>query len=241
MHPPFSGLLSAVAKAGGITEPDQLNFDNPSSLIAGEDLLDRIYRAVRDSSSTTGSNFLNTTLLVTFDEHGGTYDHVPPPAAVPPDGSGPGQFGFNFDRSGVRIPTVAISAWIPERTVVTDEYRSTSLLSTMRERWDLGAPLTARDADARSFAGVSSLTVPRPQENWPDVVARPVPVLPPSAQSLDAQLGLLGMSLVQAVLGLGAGLGASVPSLDPRAPLTGTDALALAHDVLGDVFPAMRS
>ncbi|MBP8212059.1 MAG: hypothetical protein KAY11_21040 [Ilumatobacteraceae bacterium] len=241
MHPPFSGLLSAVAKAGGITEPDQLNFDNPSSLIAGEDLLDRIYRAVRDSSSTTGSNFLNTTLLVTFDEHGGTYDHVPPPAAVPPDGSGPGQFGFNFDRSGVRIPTVAISAWIPERTIVTDEYRSTSLLSTMRERWDLGAPLTARDADARSFAGVSSLTVPRPQENWPDVVARPVPVLPPSAQSLDAQLGLLGMSLVQAVLGLGAGLGASVPSLDPRAPLTGTDALALAHDVLGDVFPAMRS
>ncbi len=111
----------------------------------------------------------------------------------------------------------------------------------MRERWDLGAPLTARDADARSFAGVSSLTVPRPQENWPDVVARPVPVLPPSAQSLETQLGLLGMSLVQAVLGLGAGLGASVPSLDPRAPLTGTDALALAHDVLGDVFPAMRS
>ena len=241
MHPPFGGLLSAVAKGRGIAEPDQLQFDNPSSLIAGEDLLNRIYRAVKNSSAPRGSNFLNTTLLVTFDEHGGTYDHVPPPSAVPPDGSGPGQFGFTFDRSGVRIPTVAISAWIPERTVVTAEYRSTSLLATMRERWNLGAPFTARDASARSFAGVASLAAPRPQEDWPDATARPVPEMPPSVQPLDAQLGLLGMSLVQAVLGIGASLGATIPRLDPNAPLTGTEALALAHDVLGDVFPAMRS
>lgn len=241
MHPPFGDLLSAVAKAGGIGEPDQLRFDNPSSLIAGEDLLDRVYRAVRDSSAPTGSNHLNTTLLVTFDEHGGTYDHVPPPSAVPPDASGAGQFGFNFDRSGVRIPTVAISAWIPERTVVTAEHRSTSLLATMRERWNLGAPLTARDASARSFAGVCSLASPRPQEDWPDVAARPVPAMPLSVQPLDAPLGVLGLSLVEAVLGIGAGLGATVPTLEPHAPLTATDAIALAQDVLGDVFPLMRS
>jgi hypothetical protein len=89
-----------------------------------------------------GSNHLNTTLLVTFDEHGGTYDHVPPPDAVPPNGT-PGQMGFTFNRSGVRIPTLAISAWIPERTVIRDEYRATSLLATMRERWNLGAPFSA--------------------------------------------------------------------------------------------------
>lgn len=108
MHPPFSGLLSAVAKAGGITEPDQLNFDNPSSLIAGEDLLDRIYRAVRDSSSTTGSNFLNTTLLVTFDEHGGTYDHVPRPQPYRPTDPGPA--------SSASTSTVPVYVYRPSRS-----------------------------------------------------------------------------------------------------------------------------
>jgi phospholipase C len=84
---------------------------------------------------------------VTFDEHGGTYD---PRRATPGDPAGPGspagQFGFTFNRSGARIPTLAISAWIPERTVATDEYRTTSLISTLRERWNLGSPFTARDA-----------------------------------------------------------------------------------------------
>ena len=109
---------------------------------------------------------------MTFDEHGGTYDHVPPPPAVPPDGTGAsGQFGFTFSRSGVRIATLAISAWIPERTVVNDEFRATSLLATMRERWSLGEPFSARDASALSFADVFTLTSPRPQEDWPAVRA----------------------------------------------------------------------
>ena len=177
MHPPFGGVVATMAKAKGL-DAEGLHFDPPSSLIAGEDLLARIYDAIRSSSSTTGSNHLNTTLLVTFDEHGGTYDHVPPPAAVPPDGNGtPGQMGFTFDRSGVRIPTLAISAWIPEKTVVNAEHRATSLLATMRERYNLGDPFSAREASAPSFADVFTLTTPRPQEDWPEVVARPVPVM----------------------------------------------------------------
>lgn len=120
MHPAYSMLTPG------------LNSDPPSSLIGGEDLLARLYNAIRSSSSPTGSNYLNTTLLVTFDEHGGTYDHVAPPPATPPGPAAPaGQFGFTFNRSGVRIPTLAISAWIPERTVATDEYRATSLISTL--------------------------------------------------------------------------------------------------------------
>ena len=112
MHPPFDLLLPG------------LTFDPPSSLLGGEALLASVYNAIRSSSSATGSNYLNTTLLVTFDEHGGTYDHVPPPSAVPPHaGAAPGQWGFTFDRSGVRIPTLAISAWIPERTVINEEHR----------------------------------------------------------------------------------------------------------------------
>ena len=119
----------------------------PSSLIGGEALLARIYDAIRSSSSPTGSNYFNTLFMVVFDEHGGTYDHVPPPAADPPDPAGPaGQMGFTFDRLGIRLPAIAISPWIPEKTVVNDTYHHTSVIRTMRERWNLGAPLTARDA-----------------------------------------------------------------------------------------------
>jgi phospholipase C len=62
-------------------------------------------------STEAGSNYANMLFLVSFDEHGGTYDHVPPPSAPPPDPAAPpGQMGFRFDRSDVRIPILAISA-----------------------------------------------------------------------------------------------------------------------------------
>jgi phospholipase C len=229
MHPAF-GMLTP-----GLT------WDPPSSLIGGEDLLARLYNAVRSSSSPTGSNYLNTTLLVTFDEHGGTYDHVTPPPAAPPDASAPtGQFGFTFDRSGVRIPTVAISAWIPERTIVTEQRRSTSLISTMRERWDLGAPFSGRDATARSFSTVFTLDKPRAPSNWPDIIARPVEPMPEPLMPLDAPLNGLGKSLIGGVLALGKGMGITVPVMSPDTPITGAEAIAMCQDVLGDLFPAMR-
>ena len=96
--------------------------------------------------------------MVTFDEHGGTYDHVPPPAVLPPDPAAPaGQMGFRFDRSGVRVPAIAVSPWIGEQTVINDEYRHTSVIRTLRERWQLGAPLTARDGAAPDLAPVLNL------------------------------------------------------------------------------------
>ena len=227
--------------AGG-RRGEGLHFDPPSSLIAGEDLLARIYNAIRNSSAPTGSNHLNTTLLVTFDEHGGTYDHVPPPAVPPPDSSAPApQFGFAFDRAGIRIPTLAISAWIPQRAVVSEEHRATSLISTMRERWNLGPPLSGRDATARSFSPIFTLDVPRAQSDWPDVVARPVEPMPETLMPLDAPLNGLGKSLFNGVLALGKGMGATVPEMSPDAVITGAEAIAMGQEVLGDLFPAMRS
>jgi hypothetical protein len=116
-----------------------------------------------------------------YDEHGGTYDHVPPPAVPPPGPAAPaGQLGFAFDRSGARVPAIAISPWIPERTVVNAEYRHTSFIRPLRERWQLGAPLTARDAAARDISPVLSLDRPRPPEDWPEVFPRPVPPFDPA-------------------------------------------------------------
>jgi phospholipase C len=241
MHPPAGALLRALGEKAGADDAASLHIDPPSSLLGGEDLLARIYDAVRASASPDGSNHLNTTLLVTFDEHGGTYDHVPPPPATPPDGNGaPGQFGFTFNRSGVRIPTLAISAWIPQRTVITGQYRATSLLATMRERWNLGAPLTARDASARSFAGIFTLDTPRGQDDWPEISARPVPVMPETMVPLDAPIGMLGKALLSAVLGLAKGLGKTVPDLRPEDTITGAQAIAIGREAVGEIFPSIR-
>ena len=147
--------------------------DPPSSILGGEELLARVYSAIRASSTEAGSNFANTLFLVAFDEHGGTYDHVPPPRVPPPDPAAPaGQMGFRFDRSGIRIPTLAVSAYIDPRTVVTREYRNISLIRTLRERFALGPPLTGRDTVAADIAPILTRNTPRAQEDWPEVTAR---------------------------------------------------------------------
>jgi phospholipase C len=229
MHPAF-GMLTP-----GLT------WDPPSSLIGGEDLLARLYNAIRSSSSPTGSNYLNTALLVTFDEHGGTYDHVVPPPAAPPDPASPaGQFGSTFDRSGVRIPTLAISAWIPERTVITQEHRATSLISTLRERWNLGGPFTGRDAMARSFSPIFTLDQPREQADWPNILARPVEPMTEPLMPLAAPLNGLGKALFGGLMALGEEMGVTVPDVAPEAVITGEQAIGMGHDMFGDLFPAMR-
>jgi phospholipase C len=149
---------------------DDLRIPPPDTLLGGEQLLAEVYGAVRTSETSGGSNWSNTALLVTFDEHGGTFDHVPPPSAVPPSGTPePGEHGFRFDRSGVRVPSVLVSAWVPEGELVADVFRSTSLISTLREWWQLGDPMTHRDASAPSFVSVLNRTTPTLPEAWTDV------------------------------------------------------------------------
>jgi phospholipase C len=232
MHPAFDALF-----------PDMM-LDPPSALLGGEALLAKIYTAVRSASSPRGSNAYNTLLMVTFDEHGGTYDHVPPPAVPPPDPAAPaGQFGFTFDRSGVRVPAIAISPWIPERTVVNAEYRHTSVIRTIRERWQLGAPLTARDAAARDISPVLSLDRPRPPEDWPDVFPRPVPPFDPAQISPDARLRALPKAAFAALLELAkqrADRVAAAPD-PPGVDALHADAVTFIVHAFGDLFPGLRT
>ena len=173
------------------------------ALLGGEALLAKVLAAVRSASSPRGSNAYNTLLIVTFDEHGGTYDPCPPPPILPPDPAAPvGQMGFAFDRLGVRVPAIAISAWIPERTVIDAEYRHTSVIRTIRGRWQLGAPFTARDAAARDISPVLSLDSPREPLWWPEVFPRPVPPFDPAQISPEARLRTLPKAAFFAVLEL---------------------------------------
>lgn len=227
MHPPFNALFRG------------LSVDPPSSLLGGEAYLAKIYNAIRASSTSGGSNFANTLLLVTFDEHGGTYDHVPPPRVPSPIPSAPaGQMGFRFDRSGIRIPTIAISAYIDSRTIVNEEFRSTSLIRTLRERWALGGPLTARDAMAADIAPILTRETPRPQEDWPDVVARPVPPLAETAVRLDRPLPPLGKYLLGTVLAFEQLWTGQAPTINVN-EVTGREALAYFDQFQATTFPGI--
>ena len=226
MHPPSNAMIPSF------------DVDLPSSLLGGEALLAKVYNSVRASASPNGSNVYNTLLMVTFDEHGGTYDHVPPPPVASPDPSGPaGQYGFTFDRSGIRVPAIAISPWIAERTVVNDEHRHTSVIRTLRERWSLGAPLTARDANARDLTPLIALGTPRAPEDWPDVQTPPVPTYDQSMAPLDKPLTTMQKGGIFAVLSLAKDLGYTVPDLALDTEVSGAQAIAMLDDLLPRIFP----
>jgi phospholipase C len=85
----------------------------------GEVFIASIYNAIRQNLDLWKS----TALLITYDEHGGIYDHVPPPSCIPDGFHAPltdtGGVPFAFDRLGVRVPSILVSPWIAKRTVVT--------------------------------------------------------------------------------------------------------------------------
>ena len=137
-----------------------------SDVRAGDKLVQDVYDAIRTSKSTRGSNAMNTALVITFDEHGGTYDHVPPPGAVPPDRSGPGEMGFLFDRLGVRVPAIVVSAYTARNTVIHDEMHHGSVINTVCRQHGL-APLTLRDQTANPIFNAINLVEPRQPYTWP--------------------------------------------------------------------------
>lgn len=141
---------------------------------AGEKLLHEVYTAIRTSAAATGSNALNTMLLVTFDEHGGCYDHVPPPAAVPPGPLADPEMGFGFDRLGVRVPAIAISAWTQAGTIIHHEMHHGAAIATLCRKHGL-EPLTARDARARDLTNAFNLAEPRQPWDWPKTTPQYVP------------------------------------------------------------------
>jgi phospholipase C len=126
----------------------------------GEQLIHDVYYALYN-----GPNWNQTLLIITYDEHGGCYDHVPPPlGAVPPDNSA-GEDGFDFTRFGPRVPTVLVSPLIAAGTVFRVAANAmpldhTSILKTVELRWNVPA-LTARDAAAPDVGAVLSLATPR--------------------------------------------------------------------------------
>jgi phospholipase C len=137
------------------------NSQHPAYDVAlGEQFINDVYESLRG-----GPGWAQTLLVITYDEHGGCYDHVPPPSGAAPPDDTTGEFGFDFTRFGVRVPAVLVSPLIAPGTVFrvpagTTPLDHTSILKTVQQRWGL-PPLTARDAAAPSFADVLTLATAR--------------------------------------------------------------------------------
>lgn len=131
------------------------DYHPPTDIRSGEKFLAEVYNAVRKSPQ-----WETTALLILFDEHGGTYDHVPPPSTVAPDDY-PGEFGFEFDRLGVRVPAIVVSPLVERGTVIEDTFHNASVLATMQQVLGLGDPLTERVRSAPTLDAVFNRSSPR--------------------------------------------------------------------------------
>jgi phospholipase C len=157
--PNYAFLEPQWGSSGNSQHP---NYD----MAKGEQFLHDVYYALYNSPS-----WQDTLLIITYDEHGGCYDHVPPPEnAVPPDDA-VGEQGFDFKRFGVRVPTVLISPLIeagsvfrpspaPGSTSPVTPCDHTSILATLAQRFGLPS-LTRRDAAAPSVGEIITRTTPR--------------------------------------------------------------------------------
>ncbi len=128
---------------------------------AGELFMASIYNAIKQNARLWAS----TALLIVYDEHGGIYDHVPPPACAPDQFSASANdtgtgMEFKFDRLGVRVPAILVSPWIPKGTVVNRVFDHASIPATIT-KFFLGtySPRSPRETNADVFIEPNTQTV----------------------------------------------------------------------------------
>jgi len=184
---PISNFFTDVA-AGTLpdyclVEPDYgtQSEENPQNIAVGEEFAASVINAV-----INGPDWDRTLLILTYDEHGGYYDHVPPPAAIPPDSipptlEDPRENPFDgFARYGFRVPFAIVSPWARRHYVSHRVFDHTSILKLAETKWNLPA-LTYRDANALPM--LDMLDFRRPAFAEPPKLAQPRAVSDPSALS----------------------------------------------------------
>lgn len=205
----------------------------PHDVYAGESFLYDIWNAV-----STSPAWPETLLVITYDEHGGTYDHVLPPAnAVAPDAaSNPGDQNFAFDSFGVRVPAVVVSPYIAPGTVFRSSnatpYDHTSILATLRDWLDIApADMLASQRVAAAPTLAPLLTLDTPRADLPAITAPPASGF--IATNLARPLNDLQKSLVSGT--------ARRSGLDPAATLgampTRQHAVDFFHNLLASGQP----
>ena len=135
--------------AEGFVDPafEEESEENPQDIQVGEAFAARVINAVM-----AGPGWPKTVLIWLYDEHGGYYDHVPPPRAVapddiPPDVQVPPDMPGGYDRYGFRVPAVVVSPFARRHHVSHHVRDHTSVLKLIQTKWNLPA-MTLRDANA---------------------------------------------------------------------------------------------
>jgi phospholipase C len=202
----FADAAAGTLPAVSIVDPDFRSYseENPQDISDGEAFSAAVVNAVMH-----GPAWESTLLLWIYDEHGGYYDHVPPPAAVTPDDVparnwqlstpwlrrlvgwlAPKQLArlanlddgpASFDRYGFRVPAVIVSPHARPDFVLHDVLDHTSVLKLIEEKWNL-PPLTRRDAAAASPLGALDLAAPPAFLSPPELPAAKAGAFRPSAR-----------------------------------------------------------
>lgn len=180
----FADAEAGTLPSFSIVDPDFDDYseENPQDIRRGESFAAEVVNRVMH-----GKGWPNTLLIWTYDENGGYYDHVAPPAAVPPD-EVPGRSlvahrswlravckvlfpGYvrhaeqlvceplQYDTYGFRVPAVIVSPYARPEYVLSDVLDHTSVLKLLQEKWNLPS-LTRRDAAALSPLGALDLSAP---------------------------------------------------------------------------------
>ena len=200
--------------AGSAADGPLTSMHPPQDVRPGDQLVGEVYAALRGAPQ-----WPQILYVVTFDEHGGYFDHADPPVAVNPDGinsPAPGDTAsfapaFGFDRLGLRVPTLLVSPYLPKGVICSQPLQHTSLLVTVRKLFGVPGALTRRDDGAASFEG---LFLPTPRTDTPTLLtgAAAPPPIDATRAAADDYMSELALHWRRATAGLpGAAARAAVP------------------------------
>ncbi len=172
----FSDAAAGTLPSFSLLDPDfgTQSQENPQNIVVGEAFLAKVVQALGSSPL-----WPKTLFILTYDEHGGYYDHVPPPVALAPDAIPPtvqpGETTYDgFARYGFRVPTVVVSPYAKRSYVSHTVYDHTSILALVERKFNLPA-ITLRDANANDvtdFLDLAAMSAGRPTfEQLPPLAA----------------------------------------------------------------------
>ena len=157
----FADAAAGTLPGLALVEPnyDTQSEEDPQNIVVGEAFAASVVNAVM-----TGPAWRSTLLIWTYDEHGGYFDHVPPPPALAPDDIAPevpaGESAYNgFGQYGFRVPMAVISPWARRHYVSHQIYDHTSICALVEAKWNLPA-MTYRDANAGNLVDMVDLRFP---------------------------------------------------------------------------------
>jgi phospholipase C len=178
----YADAANGTLPSFSLVEPDYdvTSEENPQNIAAGEEFAASVINAVM-----SGPSWGSTLLIWNYDEHGGYYDHVPPPRALAPDDIEPdvpkgGRVYDRFRRYGFRVPMAVISPFSKPNYVSHHVMDHTSICALAEYKWNMPA-MTYRDANAWPMLDLLDLTTAA--FAVPPTLAAPLLVTDPQANA----------------------------------------------------------